>query len=318
VGTAISISPTNDDLPDQVRSLEIFSYQTSNAETPAPVVVSQLPLSPPAPANLESSLAFSALTQPKCGNGVVEGREDCDDANLNDDDDCPNDCTACLEKDIILLIDGSSSIGLGGIQSSFTTGIDTVIRDFDYDNKRIAIADATTWGSYIASPFYNRLPQIQFYDGYDPELITTYKQFLNYGANNTYCSVQNCDNYSFSYLKDFIDNNQRIGRNGEVVPTEIIRIDDGDWAQVPSRNGSDQNRNTCSIDQEQLNLWQSLTDDRISWLRFQSSFTNRCSVWIQPGRMYLNDGVFIDIPRNQTNNANTYIQDLTEIINSCD
>jgi len=32
---------------------------------------------------------------PVCGNGVVEGDEECDDGNTNNDDACRNDCTLC-------------------------------------------------------------------------------------------------------------------------------------------------------------------------------------------------------------------------------
>jgi cysteine-rich repeat protein len=40
-----------------------------------------------------------APLSPCCGDGVIEGAEECDDANEDDGDDCANDCTVPLEDD---------------------------------------------------------------------------------------------------------------------------------------------------------------------------------------------------------------------------
>lgn len=93
IGTVISIQPVQDnDLPNQIRRIEAFSYILNSAETAAPVVFSQLPLSPPTPSPLEHGLSVSALTQPICGNGIVEGGESCDDGNTLDNNECSSDC----------------------------------------------------------------------------------------------------------------------------------------------------------------------------------------------------------------------------------
>lgn len=92
-GATISIQPVqDDDLPNQVRRLEAFSYVKSEVESSAPVVSTQLPLSPPVAPNLADALNFHAIRQPFCGNGVIEGAEQCDDGNAIDGDSCPNTC----------------------------------------------------------------------------------------------------------------------------------------------------------------------------------------------------------------------------------
>jgi cysteine-rich repeat protein len=93
-GATISVYPEtqSNNFPDQAQKLEAFSYNTNNAEAPAPVVTAQIPLSPPVPEILSSSVSSGTLISPFCGNGVREGAEYCDDANNIDNDGCPNIC----------------------------------------------------------------------------------------------------------------------------------------------------------------------------------------------------------------------------------
>ncbi len=93
-GATISVYPETQsgNFPDQAQKLEAFSYSTNNAEAPAPVITAQIPLSPPVPDVLGSSITSGTLITAFCGNGVREGAEYCDDANSIDDDGCPNIC----------------------------------------------------------------------------------------------------------------------------------------------------------------------------------------------------------------------------------
>ncbi|MFW5702448.1 MAG: hypothetical protein ACOCXP_00590 [Candidatus Dojkabacteria bacterium] len=97
VGTALTIKPENTDpnFPKQIRELEAFSYLLTDVETSAPVVETQLPLSPPVPLPLTQALTFNSLRQPVCGNGIIEGAESCDDGNASNNDDCPATCLVC-------------------------------------------------------------------------------------------------------------------------------------------------------------------------------------------------------------------------------
>jgi cysteine-rich repeat protein len=93
VGTVVTIRPVNNgNLPDQVRLLQTINYATTNAESSAPVVFTQLPLSPPTPTPLSQSAALHTIRQPICGNAILEGSEQCDDGNRNENDDCNNCC----------------------------------------------------------------------------------------------------------------------------------------------------------------------------------------------------------------------------------
>jgi cysteine-rich repeat protein len=99
-GTSITIRPEATgslNLPNQVRRIEAFSYLTETASSAAPVVLTQLPLSPQVPAPLTYAQNVNATRQPFCGNGLVEGSEACDDGNANDADSCPNTCSCSLD-----------------------------------------------------------------------------------------------------------------------------------------------------------------------------------------------------------------------------
>jgi cysteine-rich repeat protein len=94
-GTSITIRPASTgstSLPNQVRRIEAFSYLTETPESAAPVVLTQLPLSPQVPTNFTFALNSDANRQPICGDTVKEGREQCDDGNSNNNDGCNNQC----------------------------------------------------------------------------------------------------------------------------------------------------------------------------------------------------------------------------------
>jgi cysteine-rich repeat protein len=104
-GTSITIRPVTTgtiSLPNQVRRVEAFSYLAETPASPAPVVLTQLPLSPQVPAPLTNSITANALTQPICGNSVREGKEVCDDGNSVDNDSCTNACCAMDNLTVVI------------------------------------------------------------------------------------------------------------------------------------------------------------------------------------------------------------------------
>lgn len=124
-GATISIQPVqDDDLPNQVRKLEALSYTKSEIESSAPVVSTQLPLSPPVTPNIVDALNFHSIRQPMCGNGVVEGSEICDDGNTIDGDSCPNSCGGCK-------ISSTGAVDASGYPFNDNVGIGSV-QGLDY------------------------------------------------------------------------------------------------------------------------------------------------------------------------------------------
>jgi hypothetical protein len=92
-GTSITIRPQGGgNFPQQVRRVEAFSYNIETAASPAPVVLTQLPLSPQVPSNLTLGVNANAFKAPICGNNVVEGPENCDDGGAGG---CPANCRGC-------------------------------------------------------------------------------------------------------------------------------------------------------------------------------------------------------------------------------
>ena len=91
-----------------------------------------------------------------CGNGVVEGSEECDDGNAVDDDDCTNACVfppspcgtqsyqATLDVspvDIIISIDNSGSMGqeIVGVQDNINVNFAQIIEDAGLDYRVIMV-----------------------------------------------------------------------------------------------------------------------------------------------------------------------------------
>lgn len=100
-GTSITIRPdpsTENNFPFQVRRVEGISYDLQSPTASIPTVLSQFPLSPQTPAPLTFGLNFDALQTPVCGNGMIEGAEECDDGNTDDTDKCTNSCESYICK----------------------------------------------------------------------------------------------------------------------------------------------------------------------------------------------------------------------------
>jgi cysteine-rich repeat protein len=110
----------NDSLPDQVRKIEAFSYSLTNAESSAPVIYTQLPLSPPTPAIIEDVAIYNAVTTATCGDGVIQAGEFCDDGNTNPNDGCTNNC----ESPICSLNAGESGTNNDYISDIFYAPVD--------------------------------------------------------------------------------------------------------------------------------------------------------------------------------------------------
>ncbi len=93
-GVNISIRPgeASSDLPDQVRRVEVLTYETEAVTSAAPVVTSQFPLSPQVPLPLNTLLVFKALKTNFCGDGIRQSGEFCDDG---DKGTCPRDDCGC-------------------------------------------------------------------------------------------------------------------------------------------------------------------------------------------------------------------------------
>lgn len=95
-GTSITIRPAAANggvLPNQVRRIEAITYLSDLSSSSAPVVSIQLPLSPQVPAPLSFGANINALNTGICGNGIVEGREECDIGSGKEDAFCRLDCT---------------------------------------------------------------------------------------------------------------------------------------------------------------------------------------------------------------------------------
>ncbi len=93
--TLLTVTPgavAGSQLPNQVRVLEAFSYETQSASGAAPVIVSQIPKSPQIGVQGLQAFNFAAIKQPLCGNSVIEGGEQCDDGNGSNTDACTNTC----------------------------------------------------------------------------------------------------------------------------------------------------------------------------------------------------------------------------------
>jgi len=95
LGSAITIKPeatASANFPLQVRRIEAITYDQDTTMAPVPVIVTQLPLSPATPITLQNVLSFDSLRTPICGDGLLEGAENCDDGNIDDSDSCPANC----------------------------------------------------------------------------------------------------------------------------------------------------------------------------------------------------------------------------------
>ncbi len=93
--TSISIRPlsTTGLFPNQIRQIEAFSYDSSSSTGSTPVIQSQLPLSPQVIPALRYGLNLASVQQPICGDGVVQGIEECDPPGAG----CPRTCY-CREQ----------------------------------------------------------------------------------------------------------------------------------------------------------------------------------------------------------------------------
>jgi cysteine-rich repeat protein len=73
-----------------------------------------------------SSSTTSQVTSPGCGNGVVEGGEQCDDGNLANGDRCTSLCVACVRtSDRVNLADGHCYDRVVGLAASWQVAVST-------------------------------------------------------------------------------------------------------------------------------------------------------------------------------------------------